>query len=106
MDRVMGLMAEDAVFLTAGNPPMRGRKAFKSAFRAGPQNQSIETHIETEEIVVEGRMAYALNRLEVTKDPASPGEARLAGFVLSVFRKEADGRWVLARDANLLTPAA
>ena len=28
---------------------------------------------------------------------------RREGNVLSVFRKEPDGRWVLFRDANLLT---
>ncbi len=27
---------------------------------------------------------------------------RRAGHTLSIFRKLADGRWVLARDANLL----
>lgn len=26
------------------------------------------------------------------------------GHTLSFFRKQADGRWLLARDANLLTP--
>jgi len=32
------------------------------------------------------------------------GEAvRRAGYTLTLLRKEADGRWRLARDANLLT---
>ena len=29
---------------------------------------------------------------------------RRAGYTLTILRKEADGRWLLARDANLLTP--
>jgi len=28
---------------------------------------------------------------------------RRSGYTLSILRKEADGRWVLARDANMLT---
>jgi len=28
---------------------------------------------------------------------------RRAGYALTLLRKEADGRWRLARDANLLT---
>jgi ketosteroid isomerase-like protein len=31
---------------------------------------------------------------------------RRSGYTLTILRKEPDGRWVLARDANLLTPDA
>jgi ketosteroid isomerase-like protein len=42
----------------------------------------------------------------VTATPTEGGDAmRRAGPVLSVFRKEPDGRWVLFRDANLLVAA-
>ena len=34
----------------------------------------------------------------------SPGgeQMRRAGYTLSILRKQPDGKWVLARDANLL----
>ena len=39
----------------------------------------------------------------MTATPPEGGDAmRRAGPVLSVFRREPDGRWVLFRDANLL----
>ncbi len=43
------------------------------------------------------------NRLTVTMTPAG-GQAMLerSGYTLSILRKEEDGRWLLARDANLL----
>jgi ketosteroid isomerase-like protein len=28
----------------------------------------------------------------------------MSGYAMSVLRKEADGRWRIARDANLVTP--
>jgi ketosteroid isomerase-like protein len=31
---------------------------------------------------------------------------RRSGYTLSVLRKNADGQWVLARDANLLTESS
>ena len=103
IDKVLSLMAEDAVFLTTGNPPMRGRKAFEESFRA--QNAGIESRIETEEVRVSGDMAYMINRLRVSiKSGPDSATRNLSGYVLTIFRKESDGRWVLSRDANMLTP--
>ena len=105
VERVLSLTAEDVVFLLPGRPPMRGRSSFKAMFKEGPKDQRIQSAIETEEIKIEGNIAYTVNHLEVTKhDPEAGPPTRLTGYVLSIFRKEPDGRWVLARDANLLTP--
>jgi len=40
--------------------------------------------------------------LEVTMTSTSGEVHRRAGSTLSILRKEVGGRWVLARDANLL----
>jgi ketosteroid isomerase-like protein len=39
------------------------------------------------------------------KSMAPPGGTpiRRAGYTLTILRKEADGKWLLARDANLVT---
>ena len=105
VETISTLMTEDAVFLTAGYPPKRGRQAFAESFRAGPAGAEIDSEIETEEIRVSGDMAYAVNRLRVSMkmDPNSAAR-QMSGYVLTVFLKESDGRWRLARDANLLTP--
>lgn len=102
--RVLSLMAEDVVFLTPGRPPF-GREEFAAAFAAGQGTVKFEGLAEFEEIVVAGEVAYARGRISVTVTPVAGGEAkRLAGYTLSVFRREPDGRWVLARDANLVSP--
>ena len=102
LSRVLELMAEDVVFLTAGRPPMRGRAEFASRAAGNPPGMKVEQEIE--EIRVEGNFAYAWTRLTVAMTPPGGVTARRSGQTLSIFRKEADGRWVLFRDANLLAP--
>ena len=57
--------------------------------------------------MVVGEVAYTLSRDSLSVTPRAGGEAmQLAGHALTVWRKQPDGRWVLARDANLLSPVA
>ena len=106
LDRVLTLMAEDVVFLIAGQPPMRGREAFAAASRAAEGKFRFEGKPDIQEIHVEGNYAYCWNHLSVTVTPLQGGSSsRREGHILSVFRKEPDGRWVLLRDANMLTAA-
>jgi len=107
LDRILPLMAEDVVFLVAGHPPMRGRDAFATAFNMGLQHIRIQSEATVQEIQVAGNFAYSSTHLRVTMTPLQGGAPmRRSGYTLTVFRKEPDGRWVLFRDANLLTPKA
>jgi uncharacterized protein (TIGR02246 family) len=102
-DTVLTLMTEDVMFMTPGNPPMRGRDAFASSFRSVSQRGPLEALSDVQEVVVEGRFAYAVTHLRVAMTPAGADQPiRRSGYVLSVFRKQPDGRWALARDANML----
>jgi uncharacterized protein (TIGR02246 family) len=106
LERVLNLMAEDVVFLIAGQPPMRGREAFAAAARSAAGKFHIDGKPEIQEIHVAGDYAYCWNHLSVTITPMHGGSpSQRAGHILSVFRKEPDGRWVLFRDANMLTTA-
>ncbi len=101
---VLGLMAEDVVFLVAGQRPMRGREAFAAGMRAALQRVRIEGVSEIQDIQVDGDHGYCWTYLALTITPVQGGpHKRRAGNTLSVFRKEVDGRWRLIRDANLLT---
>ncbi len=104
---VMGLMTGDVVFLLPGRPPM-SRADFQAAARlqasdAGPR---VDGTSELLEVQVAGGWAFARSQLTVTITPPGGGTPIVrAGPVLSVFRKE-QGRWLLARDANLLAVQA
>src|SRR5262245_38392290 len=104
IDGVLALMSEDVVFLTPGRPPF-GKEAFAAASRASAGKVRIEGTSEVQEVVIAGDTAHGRARLQVTATPVAGGEPRrLSGHTLTVFRKQPDGRWLLARDANLLTP--
>jgi uncharacterized protein (TIGR02246 family) len=66
-----------------------------------------ETSSQIKEIKLLGDWAYLRNYLEVTMTPPGGGAPlRRSGHTLTILRKEPDGRWRVARDANLLVPQA
>lgn len=103
LPRILNLMAEDVVFLVAGQPPMRGRDAFAAGFKEALKNAHIESSSDIQEIHVNGDWAYVWNYLVVVMTPkdGKPPQRR-TGNVLSVMRKQSDGKWLMFRDANLL----
>lgn len=107
VDTVLGLMAEDAVFLGCGRPPMRGRSSFKHGPRGLLNQHRIESTSDIQEVQVSGDLAYCWTSLTVRIVPVSGGNATArSGSALSIFRKQPDGSWVLVRDANLLASAS
>ena len=106
IERVLSLMAEDVVFLLPGQPPMIGKSAFRAA--AGAQSKQASPQFdgtsEIQEINVIGDWAFMWTKLKVIVTP--PGGAppmTRAGHTLSILKKQ-NGRWLLARDANMLSP--
>ena len=55
------------------------------------------------EIKVLGDWAYLRNFIEITITPPGGAPVHRSGYTLTILRKEPDGKWVLARDANLVT---
>lgn len=55
------------------------------------------------ELRVLGDWAFIRNRIEMKVTPPSANPIRRSGDTLTLLRKEANGKWRLARDANLLT---
>ncbi len=104
LGRLLTLMADDAVFLTPGQALFR-REGFSSAFSAADQNIWIRCVSELEEVVVVGEVAYTRSRDALSVTRRAGGEAaQLAGHRITVYRKQPDGRWLLARDAHTLSP--
>ncbi|MEX3936038.1 SgcJ/EcaC family oxidoreductase [Paraburkholderia phymatum] len=100
---VLSLMTDDVVFMVAGQKPF-GKAAFMAASE-GQKNIDIDGKSDILELQVLGDWAFLRTHLEVTvtpKDGSPP--MRRAGNTLTILRKETDGRWLLARDANLLMP--
>ena len=99
--KVLGLMAEDVVFLTPGHPPIGGRDAF-AASQSGLTDIDLDATSEIQEIKVLGEWAYIWTNLTVVMTPKKGGApVKRAGNTLSILQKQ-NGAWVIARDANML----
>ena len=105
IEGVLELMTEDAVFLLPGRAPMH-KAEFAEASRAQTTvgAPKIDGRSEIREIQIAGEWAFMWSELSVLITPADGGPAsKHAGHTLTVLRR-VDGRWRLARDANLLVP--
>lgn len=105
VDTVLGLMTDDAVFLTPGRSPI-GKSEFAESARtpAGSPRPKLEIHSQIQEIQVSGDWAYLWTQLSVkVMPPGGKPVSERAGHTLTVLRR-VDGHWRLARDANLLAP--
>ena len=99
---LMDMMTDDVVFMTPGRAPFG-----KAEFAADSQRMkslAINARVEVQEIEAFGPRAYIRNHIQV--ELTSPGQAPkpMSGYAMSILRKEADGRWRIARDANLVVP--
>ena len=106
VDTVLSLMADDVVFLVPGRPVMRKADfASKARAQSGQDAPQIDGSSEIQEIKVLGEWAFMWTRLTVVMTPPNGTEpVRRAGHTLTILKKQ-NGRWVIARDANLLAPA-
>lgn len=101
-ETVLGLMTDDVVFMVPGQEPF-GKQAFQAA-SAGMAGARIEGKSDIRELKVLGDWAYLRSYLEVKMTPPVGNTMLRSGYTLTIFHKQPDGRWLLARDANLLTP--
>jgi uncharacterized protein (TIGR02246 family) len=97
---VLSLMCDDAVFLVPGREPF-GKEVFRQTSR-DMSGVRIEGGSEIQELRVLGDWAFTRSHATVTMTPQEGVPITRAGHILTIFRKEPDGHWRVARDANLL----
>jgi uncharacterized protein (TIGR02246 family) len=122
--RLLTLMTDDCVLLNPGGEPI-GRDGFPAVFQGGHRQGRIHCISDIQEVVIVGEVAYTRCRDSLSVTPFAPstpsagsgqahsGQAHsgqaggetlhLAGYRLTVWRKQPDGRWLLARDAHTLS---
>jgi len=102
--RLLGLMAEDVVFLNPGRA-LVGRDGFFAGFTAAHERQSIHCVSELNEVGVVGELACTLSRDALSVTPRSGGDTgRLARHPMTLCRGQPDGRWPLAVGCWRATP--
>jgi uncharacterized protein (TIGR02246 family) len=97
----LDLLADDVVFMVPGKEPF-GKEDFAENVRQMKDVQ-IDATSNIKEISVLGNWAWMRIFLTVTVTPNNETARTQSGYVLSILRKNANGHWIIARDANLLT---
>lgn len=97
---VLSLMADDVIFMVPGREPF-GKDAFRAASEQ-MKNMRLSGTSDIREIKILGDWAYIRNYMEIAIKPPNGDEMHRSGYTLSILRRQADGKWLLWRDANLV----
>jgi len=97
--KVLSLMADDVVFLVAGQKPMR--KTDYVAGQAALKDVAMEAKSEIQEIRIFDDWAYIWTKLSVVTTQREGRAVTRAGNTLSILQKR-NGKWLMFRDANML----
>jgi uncharacterized protein (TIGR02246 family) len=110
LDRLLGMVTEDVVLFNPGGVPL-DREGFRARFSSATREFRIRCTSELREVVVAGDVAYTVCKDELAVTPcaaaadgAEPATSALAGYRITIYRKQADGSWRLARDAHTMAP--
>ncbi|NMV40659.1 SgcJ/EcaC family oxidoreductase [Ralstonia insidiosa] len=101
---VLCLMTDDVLFLTPGQAPF-GKEAF-AAMSNGMKDVQVDGTSDIQEVQVFGDIAYLRNALRIVITMPDGKVVRRSGQTLTILRKEADKKWRLVRDANLVVAEA
>jgi uncharacterized protein (TIGR02246 family) len=104
VETVLSQIDEDAIFQVAGREPF-GKELFEQGLRSALEHVRVDVWSEIQELQVVGDLAYMRNQLRVTLIPRGGGglPMKRSGYTLTIFRKLPNERWVLLRDANMLS---
>jgi predicted SnoaL-like aldol condensation-catalyzing enzyme len=104
-----GARADDRGRRLPGRRPAadEGARRIRTRSARTARRHRVESTHEIHEVVVDGDLAYSWTDLQVrviARDGGAAPPAR-SGSTLSVLRRQADGRWRMVRDANLMADA-
>src|SRR5215470_14828676 len=103
LSTVLSLIADDAIFMVPGRAPF-GKDTFAAASQ-GQSNVQFEGTNDILEVRVLGDWAFLRNHLAVTIRTPDGKSNQRSGYTLTILQKLPSGKWVLFRDANLMTSA-
>ena len=100
LDSLLGMLTEDAVYLSAHEAPMVGKAAVRPWLEA--YLRAYKTHWDkpVQEFVVNGDWAFERYSYTSTDTPLAGGASvEDTGWGLAIYHHDADGKWRVARDA-------
>lgn len=101
IETVLGLMTDDIVFMTPGREPF-GKEELRASF-ATMSGAKMNGRAEIREIRIHGDWAWIRNHIDLTVTQPTGKSVHRSGYTLTILERGGDGKWRLARDANLVT---
>lgn len=101
IETVLSLMTDDVVFMVPGREPF-GKEEF-AALSKDASDLHFDARSEILELQILGDWAFIRCHIDLRITPPAQEPFRRAGKTLTLLRKDSDGQWRIARDANLLT---
>ena len=102
LPRLLDMMTDDVVFVTPARAPF-GKAEF-AADTKRMNGLAVDAAAKIQEIETFGDRAWVWSRIEAALTAPGDFPRRMSGHAMSLLRKGADGRWRIARDANLVMP--
>ena len=100
IDTLAELTTEDHMMIASGGTPLSGKQALVDAMTGAFQRFDFDESWTPEETVVSGDLAYQRGTFIVNAIPKDGGDAtRSEGNFLRIYRRQADGRWLMTRDS-------
>jgi uncharacterized protein (TIGR02246 family) len=105
IDRLLGLVTEDVIFLPPSGPPIKGKKAVGDLYQILFAQFDVEQSARTEEIEVRGDWAFAWGVEQFALSARGGGQPiHMSGKGLTILRRQPDGSWKFARGINNTSP--
>ncbi len=105
IDALMKLYAADAFVALHGQPAMRGKAAIRDYFAPKLGTAEVEFLLDFEEIQVHGDVAHLVSKYWYLSVPKEGGDTlRDAGRSVLIYKKAADGSWLIYLDIDQQTP--
>jgi uncharacterized protein (TIGR02246 family) len=101
VDKIVGLFAEDATFLSENAPLLRGRKAIRESF-SGPKPEKLAFTRDKVEVCLEGDFAYEIVNQVVESKMKDQAPTTLLNKYIHIWKKQKDGSWRVLIDMNNL----
>ena len=100
---LLNLLADDVLFIVPGQEPF-GKEEFAAQNQEQMNDTKMEAKIDIKEIEVVGAWAWMRSFLRITFTRSEGEPTNLSGHILTILEKNSDGKWVIKRDANFVTP--
>ena len=102
---MLDLLADDVLFIVPGKEPF-GKEEFAASNKEQMKDTEMEAAIDIKEIQIADEWAWMRSFLDLTFTRQGEKPAKLSGHILTILQKNADGNWVIKRDANFVKPEA